>query len=87
MLLTTVFNFMAAVLQFPQYASSANAYHSETVSPAPNTSYPGVTNKVSAWLQQTHDIDATSAGKRAETLFRQEQPKCPSLTVIFPPSV
>ncbi|XP_013874879.1 oxysterol-binding protein-related protein 7 isoform X2 [Austrofundulus limnaeus] len=46
---------------YPQYASSANAYHPETVNSAPNASYPGVTNKVSAWLQQTHDIDVTSA--------------------------
>lgn len=86
MLWTAVFNFAAAVLQFPQYASSANVYHQETVSPAPNTTYSGVTSKVSAWLQQTHDIDATSAGKTAEILFRQEQPERP-LTVIFPSSV
>ncbi|XP_030264193.1 oxysterol-binding protein-related protein 7-like isoform X1 [Sparus aurata] len=45
----------------PQYASSASVYQPEMGSPAPAiTSHPGVTNKVSAWLQQTHDIDATS---------------------------
>ncbi|XP_072224392.1 oxysterol-binding protein-related protein 7-like [Leuresthes tenuis] len=42
------------------YTSSASVYHPEMASPAPVTSYPGVTSKVSAWLQQTHDIDATS---------------------------
>ncbi|XP_062294637.1 oxysterol-binding protein-related protein 7-like [Scomber scombrus] len=48
------------------YASSASVYQPEMVSPpAPAVaSHPppplGVTNKVSAWLQQTHDIDATS---------------------------
>uniref|UniRef100_A0A8C5GIE1 Oxysterol-binding protein n=1 Tax=Gouania willdenowi TaxID=441366 RepID=A0A8C5GIE1_GOUWI len=44
-----------------QYASSALAYQSEMVSPTPAVaSHPGVTSKVSAWLQQTQDIDATS---------------------------
>ncbi|KAL7379140.1 hypothetical protein ABVT39_023478 [Epinephelus coioides] len=43
------------------YASSASVYQPEMGSPAPAvTSNPGVTSKVSAWLQQTHDIDATS---------------------------
>ncbi|XP_071357511.1 oxysterol-binding protein-related protein 7-like isoform X2 [Trachinotus anak] len=43
------------------YASSASVYQPEMGSPAPAiTSNPGVTRKVSAWLQQTHDIDATS---------------------------
>ncbi|XP_068435282.1 oxysterol-binding protein-related protein 7-like isoform X2 [Clinocottus analis] len=41
------------------YASSASVYQPEMGSPAP-TSNPGVTSKVSAWLQQTHDIDGTS---------------------------
>ncbi|XP_005465925.1 oxysterol-binding protein-related protein 6 isoform X3 [Oreochromis niloticus] len=45
----------------PHYASSASVYHPEMASPAPAVaSQPGVTSKVSAWLQQTHDIDATS---------------------------
>ncbi|XP_029294457.1 oxysterol-binding protein-related protein 7-like isoform X2 [Cottoperca gobio] len=45
----------------PHYASSASVYHPEMGSPAPAVdSHPGVTSKVSAWLQQTHDIDATS---------------------------
>lgn len=45
----------------PQYASSASMYHPEMGSPAPAVaSHPGVSSKVSAWLQQTHDIDATS---------------------------
>ncbi|GLD61236.1 oxysterol-binding protein-related protein 7-like isoform X1 [Lates japonicus] len=43
------------------YASSASVYQPEMASPAPAiSSHPGVTSKVSAWLQQTHDIDATS---------------------------
>ncbi|CAN9505370.1 unnamed protein product [Ophioblennius macclurei] len=47
------------------YASSASVYVPEMVSPtsaaaATAASNPGVTSKVSAWLQQTHDIDATS---------------------------
>nr|XP_020464008.1 oxysterol-binding protein-related protein 7-like isoform X2 [Monopterus albus] len=45
------------------YASSASMYQPEMETPAPAvTSHPGVTSKVSAWLQQTHDIDATSTG-------------------------
>ncbi|XP_008298720.1 oxysterol-binding protein-related protein 6-like [Stegastes partitus] len=45
----------------PYYASSTSVYHPEVASPAPAVaSHPEVTNKVSAWLQQTHDIDATS---------------------------
>lgn len=47
----------------PQYASTASVYQpNEMISPpAPAVaSNPGVTSKVSAWLQQTHDIDATS---------------------------
>ncbi|XP_044038624.1 oxysterol-binding protein-related protein 6-like isoform X2 [Siniperca chuatsi] len=45
----------------PHYASSASVYQQEMGSPAPAVaSHPGVTSKVSAWLQQTHDIDATS---------------------------
>ncbi|XP_042249112.1 oxysterol-binding protein-related protein 7-like isoform X1 [Thunnus thynnus] len=43
------------------YASSASLYQAEAGTPAPAVaSHPGVTSKVSAWLQQTHDIDATS---------------------------
>ncbi|KAM9746352.1 oxysterol-binding protein-related protein 7-like isoform 1-T1 [Menidia menidia] len=42
------------------YTSSTSVYHPEGASAAPVSSYPGVTSKVSAWLQQTHDIDATS---------------------------
>ncbi|KAM9392922.1 oxysterol-binding protein-related protein 7-like isoform 2-T2 [Pholidichthys leucotaenia] len=43
------------------YASSASIYHPEMASPAPAVaSQPGVTSKVSAWLQQTHDIDGTT---------------------------
>ncbi|XP_069578090.1 oxysterol-binding protein-related protein 7-like [Brachyistius frenatus] len=45
----------------PHYASSASVYNPEMAGPAPAVaSHPGVTSKVSAWLQQTHDIDATS---------------------------
>ncbi|XP_029945551.1 oxysterol-binding protein-related protein 7-like isoform X2 [Salarias fasciatus] len=45
----------------PHYASSASVYIPEMASPAPAVNAnPGVTSKVSAWLQQTHDIDATS---------------------------
>ncbi|XP_027141558.1 oxysterol-binding protein-related protein 7 isoform X1 [Larimichthys crocea] len=45
----------------PHYASSASVFQQEMGSPAPAVaSHPGVTNKVSAWLQQTSDIDATS---------------------------
>lgn len=43
------------------YASSASMYNAEMGSPAPGlASNPGVTSKVSAWLQQTQDVDATS---------------------------
>ncbi|XP_041812364.1 oxysterol-binding protein-related protein 7-like isoform X2 [Chelmon rostratus] len=43
------------------YASSASVFQQDMGSPAPAVaSHPGVTSKVSAWLQQTHDIDATS---------------------------
>ncbi|XP_035799741.2 oxysterol-binding protein-related protein 7-like isoform X1 [Amphiprion ocellaris] len=45
----------------PYYASCTSVYLPEMTSPAPAVaSHPEVTNKVSAWLQQTHDIDATS---------------------------
>ncbi|XP_026181651.1 oxysterol-binding protein-related protein 6-like isoform X2 [Mastacembelus armatus] len=45
----------------PHYASSGSVYQAEMNSPSPAVaSHPGVTSKVSAWLQQTHDIDATS---------------------------
>ncbi|XP_040046531.2 oxysterol-binding protein-related protein 7 isoform X1 [Gasterosteus aculeatus] len=43
------------------YASSASVYNPEMGSPAPTvSSHQGATSKVSAWLQQTHDIDGTS---------------------------
>lgn len=55
---------MCLVVQLPHYASSASVYQQEMGSPAPAVaSQPGVTNKVSAWLQQTHEIDATSNGQ------------------------
>ncbi|RVE68954.1 hypothetical protein OJAV_G00072870 [Oryzias javanicus] len=44
----------------PHYASLASMYHGELPSTAPVASDPAVTNKVSAWLQQTDDVDATS---------------------------
>lgn len=45
----------------PYYASSTSVYLPEMTSPPlAVASHPEVTNKVSAWLQQTHDIDATS---------------------------
>uniref|UniRef100_A0A3Q3VUR3 Oxysterol-binding protein n=1 Tax=Mola mola TaxID=94237 RepID=A0A3Q3VUR3_MOLML len=51
----------ATVCRLPHYASSASVYQQEVESPAPAiTSHSGVTSKVSAWLQQTHDIDSTS---------------------------
>ncbi|XP_038163798.1 oxysterol-binding protein-related protein 6-like isoform X2 [Cyprinodon tularosa] len=43
----------------PHYASSASVAGPE-MNAAPMSSYSGVNNKVSAWLQQTHNIDATS---------------------------
>lgn len=51
--------------QLPQYASTASMFQPpEMASTAPAVaSQPGVTNKVSAWLQQTEDIDATSSGQ------------------------
>lgn len=50
--------------QLPQYASTASMYQPEMAGPAPAVaSQPGVTHKVSAWLQQTEDIDATSSGQ------------------------
>lgn len=52
------------LVQLPHYASSASVFQQEMGSPAPAVaSHPGVTNKVSAWLQQTSDIDATSNGQ------------------------
>uniref|UniRef100_A0A3B3BA92 Oxysterol-binding protein n=1 Tax=Oryzias melastigma TaxID=30732 RepID=A0A3B3BA92_ORYME len=44
----------------PHYASLASMYQAELPSTAPVASDPAVTNKVSAWLQQTDDVDATS---------------------------
>ncbi|XP_055079552.1 oxysterol-binding protein-related protein 7-like isoform X2 [Periophthalmus magnuspinnatus] len=45
----------------PNYASSASVYQTEMSSPAPRVAPNlGVNSKVSAWLQQTQDIDATS---------------------------
>ncbi|XP_061702232.1 oxysterol-binding protein-related protein 6-like isoform X2 [Syngnathoides biaculeatus] len=45
----------------PIYASSASVFQTEMGGPSLHiTSHPAVTNKVSAWLQQTNDIDATS---------------------------
>ncbi|XP_047427567.1 oxysterol-binding protein-related protein 7-like isoform X2 [Mugil cephalus] len=47
---------------YSQYASTASVYQPDVVSPPPAVaSHPGVTSKVAAWLQQTHDIDATSS--------------------------
>lgn len=46
-----------------KYASSASLYQQQDGSPALSAStQTGVNSKVSAWLQQTHDIDATSNG-------------------------
>uniref|UniRef100_A0A3B3B9W7 Oxysterol-binding protein n=1 Tax=Oryzias melastigma TaxID=30732 RepID=A0A3B3B9W7_ORYME len=47
----------------PHYASLASMYQAELPSTAPVASDPAVTNKVSAWLQQTDDVDATSNGE------------------------
>ncbi|XP_043954932.1 oxysterol-binding protein-related protein 6-like isoform X2 [Gambusia affinis] len=44
----------------PHYPSSTSVEGPEIRITAPPASYPGVTNKVSAWLQQTHNIDATA---------------------------
>uniref|UniRef100_A0A3B5M2Y4 Oxysterol-binding protein n=1 Tax=Xiphophorus couchianus TaxID=32473 RepID=A0A3B5M2Y4_9TELE len=44
----------------PHYPSSTSMEGPEIRITAPPASYPGVTNKVSAWLQQTHNIDATA---------------------------
>ncbi|XP_077391837.1 oxysterol-binding protein-related protein 7-like isoform X2 [Festucalex cinctus] len=45
----------------PTFASSASMFQTEMESSSPTiSSHPGVTNKVSAWLQQTNEIDATS---------------------------
>ncbi|KAM6905189.1 oxysterol-binding protein-related protein 7-like [Xenentodon cancila] len=44
----------------PHYASSAPIYHPEVACPNHVPTQPAVTSKVSAWLQQTHDIDTTS---------------------------
>lgn len=46
-----------------KYVTSASLYQQEDGSPALTASaQTGVKSKVSAWLQQTHDIDATSNG-------------------------
>lgn len=46
-----------------KYASSASLYQQQDGSPALTAStQTGVNSKVSAWLQQTQDIDATSNG-------------------------
>ncbi|XP_061568067.1 oxysterol-binding protein-related protein 7-like isoform X2 [Cololabis saira] len=42
------------------YASSASIYHPEPAGPDAVPSHPAVARKVSAWLQQTHEIDSTS---------------------------
>uniref|UniRef100_A0A3P8RQ39 Oxysterol-binding protein n=1 Tax=Amphiprion percula TaxID=161767 RepID=A0A3P8RQ39_AMPPE len=48
-------------LSMGQSTLCTSVYLPEMTSPAPAVaSHPEVTNKVSAWLQQTHDIDATS---------------------------
>ncbi len=61
------------VFQLPHYASLASVYQQETGSPAPAiASNPGVTSKVSAWLQQTHDSDATSNGQNHLWLLAME---------------
>lgn len=53
-----------------KYASSASLYGQEVGSPALSAStQSGVNNKVSAWLQQTHDIDATSTGQNCLLFF------------------
>lgn len=52
------------VVQPPHYPSSTSMEGPEIRITAPPASYPGVTNKVSAWLQQTHNIDATANGKK-----------------------
>ncbi|XP_035471566.2 oxysterol-binding protein-related protein 7 isoform X2 [Scophthalmus maximus] len=45
----------------PHFASSASMFQAEMGSLAPAiASHPGVTRKVSDWLQQTHDIDGTT---------------------------
>lgn len=55
---------MCLILQPPHFASSASMFQAEMGSLAPAiASHPGVTRKVSDWLQQTHDIDGTTNGK------------------------
>ncbi|XP_078807173.1 oxysterol-binding protein-related protein 7 isoform X5 [Oryzias latipes] len=44
----------------PYYAGFGSMYQGEPPRAAPVVSDPAVNNKVSAWLQQTHDVDATS---------------------------
>uniref|UniRef100_H3CZR7 Oxysterol-binding protein n=1 Tax=Tetraodon nigroviridis TaxID=99883 RepID=H3CZR7_TETNG len=63
--LTVVFFFQPL-----KYANSASLYHQEVGSPALSASTQSGVNKVSAWLQQTHDIDATSSGQNC--LFRSD---------------
>lgn len=60
-------------VQLPQYASTASVFQPERASTAPAVaSQPGVTNKVSAWLQQTEDINATSNGRcHRRTVFQK----------------
>lgn len=71
--LITFLVFCCFSTQLPQYASTASVYQPEMASPAPAVaSQPGVTNKVSAWLQQTEDIDSTSNG---QCLIRKKRKK------------
>ena len=55
---------MGLIFQPPAYGNSASVYQTEMGSPAPAiASHPAVTNKVSAWLEQTHHINSTTNGE------------------------
>lgn len=65
-----MFVILCLAVQLPHYASSASVFQPEMAAPTPTPAvapHQGVTRKVSAWLQQTHDIDQTSAGQYAIT--------------------
>lgn len=64
MVLCCPLTIMCVCFQSLTYDSSTSLYQQEDGSPAlASSTQSGVKNKVSAWLQQTQDVDATSNGQ------------------------